>query len=390
MEQNLARKNKTTLYALGIKFLSINAILQIFQSLVPLIMQRDLQISELWIGVVTGGVNLIVCLMLLAFSKMKHTINMLLAFSMVLSVSLIVTPLSVKHQSNILFVLMFCVGMMTLSFIKVLANDFTLQVAPAGRENGAIALTKITSTLGGLVALIIMFFLRDEYVFYAMGLLNIVAAVVLFYLRSNIRERAENGDESKRQGNDIGVIRKRAIVLIIILLCYTVYDVMLSTFSRYASNVWSMENNEFAIYQSICLVAAFIAYIPIGKWANEKNQKNFTIIGLILMAVGLFAIGQFAKFHFSVIVFFVLIGVGWAAIAVNIMPILVRGAMHEEVSRLVSYYSVMSNISLVMAPIISGFVLEYLSYRSLYPILAGILIIATCLLFVVECKDEKQ
>ena len=390
MEQNLARKNKTTLYALGIKFLSINAILQIFQSLVPLIMQRDLQISELWIGVVTGGVNLIVCLMLLAFSKMKHTINMLLAFSMVLSVSLIVTPLSVKHQSNILFVLMFCVGMMTLSFIKVLANDFTLQVAPAGRENGAIALTKITSTLGGLVALIIMFFLRDEYVFYAMGLLNIVAAVVLFYLRSNIRERAENGDESKRQGNDIGVIRKRAIVLIIILLCYTVYDVMLSTFSRYAANVWSMENNEFAIYQSICLVAAFIAYIPIGKWANEKNQKNFTIIGLILMAVGLFAIGQFAKFHFSVIVFFVLIGVGWAAIAVNIMPILVRGAMHEEVSRLVSYYSVMSNISLVMAPIISGFVLEYLSYRSLYPILAGILIIATCLLFVVECKDEKQ
>ena len=390
MSKHSINENKRALYAIALNFLSINAILQVYQSLVPLILQRNFQISELLIGIITGGTNFIVCLMLLLLNKMKPTLAALTLSSILLSTTLVITPFSVNSDNIGLFVVLFCSGMMALSLTKVLSNDFTLQVAPAGKENGAMALTKITSTLGGLVALIVMFLMSDISAFYAMVLLNTLTLGGLFYTSKSINKNREAKEKEEHEKAHTGTTRTRVTILVIILLSYTVYDAMLSTFSRYATNVWKMENNDFAIYQSICLVAAFIAYIPIGKSANERNQKKLTLFGLIAMATGLLAMSFFTTFHYITIIFFAIIGVGWAAIAVNIVPILVYGAAPKEVSRLVGYYSVMSNISLILAPTVSGIVLEYLSYRMLYYTLAGLLILAALLLLFAKTDTKKE
>lgn len=387
VSNNSTNDSKNTLYAISLNFLSINAILQIYQSLIPLIMQRDFRISELEIGVVTGVVNLVVCLMLLIFSKMRPRLEVLVLSSLILTCSLMISPLFIHYKILVVFVILFYVGMMALSLTKVLSNDFTLQVAPDGKENSAMALTKIMSTLGGLLALLIMFFLNDNYVFYAMGLFNVAVIVILLYFRKNIHEKKSN--ETQTGDNDSGkiLVLKRMVMLLIILLSYTVYDAIISTFSRYATNIWKMDNNGFAIYQSISLVAAFIAYIPIGKCSNKKNQKNFTILGLLLMAIGMCGLNYIGTFHYINILLLSLIGVGWAAIAVNVVPILVNGARPKEVSRLVGYYSVMSNISLIIAPAISGIILEYFSYQMLYYVLAAFLLISVIILLFY--KDEE-
>ena len=380
MSKDSTKESKNTLYAIGLNFLSINAILQIYQSLIPLIMQRDFQISELKIGVVTGVVNLVVCLMLLLFNKMRPRLEVLVLSSLILSFPLVIAPIFIHYKILSVFVILFYVGMMALSLTKVLSNDFTLQVAPDGKENSAMALTKIMSTVGGLVALLIMFFLNDNNVFYAMGIFNVAVIAILLCFRKNIHEKKEVETITDDTDNGKKVVLRRLVILLIILLSYTVYDAIISTFSRYATNIWKMDNNGFAIYQSISLVAAFIAYIPIGKCANRKNQKNLTIMGLLLMAIGMCGMNYIESFHYINILFLSLVGVGWAAIAVNVVPILVNGAKPKEVSRLVGYYSVMSNISLILAPAISGVVLEYFSYQALYYFLAALLLISVMIL----------
>lgn len=388
MNKDSTPENKKALYTIALIFLSINATLQVYQSLVPLILQKDFHISELTIGIITGGINLIVCLALFLLNKMKPTLSLLVLSSILLSFALAITPFSVKQDYLGIFVLLFCSGMITLSFTKVLANDFTLQIAPAGKENSAMALTKIASTLGGLVALIIMFLLNNSFAFYTMVLLNLITVGGLFYTRKTINSNRENNIKSKPRNVTTCSIGTRMIILFIILLSYTVYDAMLSTFSRYATNVWNMENNDFAIYQSICLIAAFIAYIPIGKMANEKNQKKWTLFGLMSMSAGLLSVNIFPTFHYTVIVPFIAVGVGWAAIAVNIVPILVQGATPKETSKLVGFYSIMSNVSLIIAPTLSGIILEFASYRLLYCTLAGLLIFSAFLLFTVKSKAK--
>lgn len=389
MNMDSTSENKKALYNIALIFLSINATLQVYQSLVPLILQKDFHISELTIGIITGGTNLIVCLTLFILNKIKPSLSLQVLSSVLLSIVLAIIPFSVKQNHLEIFVLLFCSGMMTLSFTKVLANDFTLQIAPAGKENSAMALTKIASTLGGLVALIIMFLMNNSFAFYAMVLLNLIAVGGLFYTRKTINGNIENNLKSKQKKVTTCSIGTRVITLFIILLSYTVYDAMLSTFSRYATNVWNMNNNDFAIYQSICLIAAFIAYIPIGKIANEENQKKWTLFGLIAMAAGLFSINLFPTFHYAVILPFIAVGVGWAAIAVNIVPILVHNATPKETSRLVGFYSIMSNISLIIAPTLSGIILEFATYRVLYCALASLLIFAACLLFTLKSKTKS-
>ena len=196
MSKDSHSNSKKTLYAIGLNFLSINAILQIYQSLIPLIMQRDFQVSELKIGVVTGVVNFVVCIMLVTFNKMKPRIEVLVLSSIILSVSLTITPVFIHYKKLVVFVGLFYVGMLALSLAKVLSNNFTLQVAPEGKENGAMALTKIMSTLGGLVALLIMYFLSDNSVFYAMGFFNVAIIILLVYFRKNIHEKKDNSGKN--------------------------------------------------------------------------------------------------------------------------------------------------------------------------------------------------
>lgn len=390
MEEKQVGNSKRSLYIVGLSFLSINAILQIYQSLVPLIMQRDFKVSEWKIGMITGAVNVVVCVLLLGLNKIRRTVGKLVFFATILSVALMLTPQSIKHRNVVLFVILVYVGMMALSYIKVMANDFTLRVALPGKENSAMALTKIMSTIGAIIVFIIMYALNNDCMFYAMVLLNVLTVGGIFCIRKHLYRSMDNNGATDSKKSKKALRGRYVKSLVVILLCYTVYDAMLSTFSRYATIVWNMEDNEFALYQSICLITAFIAYIPIGKVSNGRNQKKITLGGIGVMIASLVTLGALSGFHFIAIICLGLIGVAWAAISVNLVPILVYGANEQETSSLVGYYSVMNNIGLIIAPIIAGFLLEYFSYRMLYPWLSGILAVAAIILLFVKCEKNED
>ena len=391
LEQNQVGNSKKALYVVALNFIAINAILQIYQSLVPLIMQRDFKVAEWKIGIITGVVNVVVnvvvCVLLLVLNKIRRTIGMLIIGSSALVVTLALTPMSIQIGNVVFFVVLLYAGMISVSYIKVISNDFTLRVALPGKENSAMALTKITSVIGGIIVLLIMYVLNDNWLFWSMVLLTILTVGGIFCVRNQVCREKEINNTTNNKNDSSGLRGNSIKALIVILLCYTVYDAMTSTFSRYATVVWKMKDNEFALYQSVSMVTAFIAYIPIGKISNKNNQKKITLLGIGLMLGCLIILGLLPRFHFIAVVCLGLIGVAWAAISVNLIPIVVLGANEKEVSSLVGYYSIMCNIALVAAPVISGFALEYFSYSMMYPILSGILVTAILVLLII--KSEK-
>ena len=350
-------------------------------------MQRDFKVAEWKIGIITGAVNVVVCVLLLVLNKIRRTIGMLIIGSSALVVTLALTPMSIQIGNVVFFVVLLYAGMISVSYIKVISNDFTLRVALPGKENSAMALTKITSVIGGIIVLLIMYVLNDNWLFWSMVLLTILTVGGIFCVRNQVCREKEINNTTNNKNDSSGLRGNSIKALIVILLCYTVYDAMTSTFSRYATVVWKMKDNEFALYQSVSMVTAFIAYIPIGKISNKNNQKKITLLGIGLMLGCLIILGLLPRFHFIAVVCLGLIGVAWAAISVNLIPILVLGANEKEVSSLVGYYSIMCNIALVAAPVISGFALEYFSYSMMYPILSGILVTAILVLLII--KSEK-
>jgi len=66
-------------------------------------------------------------------------------------------------------------------------------------------------------------------------------------------------------------------------------------------------------------------------------------------------------------VVFAITGMGWAAISVNSYPMIVEMSKGCDVGKYTGYYYTFSMTAQIMTPIISGALLEFVSYRTLFP-----------------------
>ncbi|MBQ3103713.1 MAG: MFS transporter, partial [Oscillospiraceae bacterium] len=64
---------------------------------------------------------------------------------------------------------------------------------------------------------------------------------------------------------------------------------------------------------------------------------------------------------------FVMVGVAWAAINVNSLPMVVEMCRGSDVGKFTGYYYTFSMAAQVITPILSGFLLREVSYNTLFP-----------------------
>ena len=64
---------------------------------------------------------------------------------------------------------------------------------------------------------------------------------------------------------------------------------------------------------------------------------------------------------------FALIGVGWAAINVNSYPMIVEMSKGCDIGKFTGTYYTFSMTAQIFTPVLSGFLLENVSYRTLFP-----------------------
>lgn len=64
---------------------------------------------------------------------------------------------------------------------------------------------------------------------------------------------------------------------------------------------------------------------------------------------------------------FAFTGIGWAAINVNSYPMVVEMSRNSDVGKYTGLYYTFSMSAQIFTPILSGFLLENISYRTLFP-----------------------
>ena len=97
------------------------------------------------------------------------------------------------------------------------------------------------------------------------------------------------------------------------------------------------------------------------------GRKKTILIGIVLLASCYGAAGLFNSYHPIMNLFFGLIGFAWAAINVNSLPMVVEMSNAGDVGKYTGLYYTFSMSAQVITPILSGFLLEYVSYRTLFP-----------------------
>ena len=75
----------------------------------------------------------------------------------------------------------------------------------------------------------------------------------------------------------------------------------------------------------------------------------------------------YSDIHWSMYIIFALVGLAWAAINVNSLPMVVEMCRGGDVGKFTGYYYAFSMAAQVITPILSGWLLSHVGYRTLFP-----------------------
>ena len=266
--------------------------------------------------------------------------------------------------------------------------------------------------LGGVYTLILISLLvgdgeRPDYMPVFVGVAALMALSVVL-LVATIREKelaarvaAENPEEGPEAGKaaqkatgrtgrlDPAVKRSLRWILISIFLWFTAYNAVTTAFSRYARTVWGMEGGGFANCLMVATVSAVVGYIPIGFFSARAGRKRCIQIGLALMLASFLAAVFFVEYHPVINAGFALIGIGWAAVSVNSLPMVVEMCSNSDVGKYTGLYYTFSMSAQIVTPILSGAFLQYVSYRTLFPYACVFTVAAMITMSMVRHGDNR-
>jgi MFS family permease len=185
-------------------------------------------------------------------------------------------------------------------------------------------------------------------------------------------------------------VRKSFILLLAsIFLWFTAYNAVTTAYSRYVEQVWNLKAGGFADSLLVATIAAIFSYIPIGIIATRIGRKKTIIAGIIMMTASYLCGALFTEYSSLINVVFAFTGIGWAAINVNSYPMVVEMCSGSDIGKYTGLYYTFSMSAQILTPIVSGALLEYISYRTLFPYAVVFSVASLCTMLFVMHGDSK-
>lgn len=390
-------------FFIGLAFLSISAFWQVYDNIIPLIMQNSFGLGETVTGLIMAMDNVLALFLLPVFGSLSDKVDtrlgkrtpFIVVGTFLAVIFMIILPTADKMRNMPLFVGALFLVLISMGLYRSPAVALMPDLTPNHLRSKANAIINLMGAVGGVYSLIMIKLLvgggdTPDYLplFISVAALMVIAVGVLvitvkenkikqemqpFTEASDAAARAEEASEqvdSARGAKTVlskEVKRSMIFMLASIFFWFTAYNAVTTAFSRYTRVVWGMEGGSFANCLMVATVAAIISYIPIGQIASRLGRKK-TIMGGVLLMAGCYAAAIFVgEYHPLINVAFALIGTAWAAINVNSYPMIVAMSKGSDVGKFTGTYYTFSMSAQILTPVLSGFLLENVSYRTLFP-----------------------
>ncbi len=392
-------------FLIGLAFLSISAFWQMYDNIIPLILQNTFGIGETVTGAIMAVDNVLALFLLPVFGALSDKTDTrfgkrmpFIAGGTVLAVFfLMLLPAADREENLALFVIALFALLLSMGLYRSPAVALMPDLTPNKLRSKGNAVINLMGAVGGVYTLIMIKLLvgkgdRPDYLplfasvaalmIIAVGILAItirekkikarVAMEVKAYEESTgVTVETEDTVETEQEGPKAVMPKevKRSMIFLLasIFLWFTAYNAVTTAFSRYTKVVWKLEGGGFADCLMVATVAAILSYIPIGNVASRIGRKKTIMGGIILMSVCYFAAIFAGAYHPVINIAFAVIGIGWAAINVNSYPMIVEMSKGCDIGKFTGTYYTFSMAAQIITPVLSGFLLENVSYRTLFP-----------------------
>ncbi len=392
-------------FFIGLAFLSISAFWQMYDNIIPLILQNTFGLGETLTGALMAADNVLALFLLPLFGALSDRLEtgfgkrmpFITAGTILAVMFMLVLPAADRGRNLMLFIVALFALLVSMGLYRSPAVALMPDLTPNKLRSKGNAVINLMGAVGGVYTLIMIKFLvgkgdRPDYMplFVSVAALMAVSVGVLIItikekkvkekVAEEFREyeeregviamsedREEQAKESGKHAMPSEVKRSMIFLLASIFFWFTAYNAVTTAFSRYTKVVWHLEGGGFADCLMVATVAAIISYIPIGNIASRAGRKKTIMGGVVLMSLCYFAAIFAGAYHPVINIAFALIGIGWAAINVNSYPMIVEMSKGCDIGKFTGTYYTFSMTAQIFTPVLSGFLLEKVSYRTLFP-----------------------
>ena len=425
--------NKRTILV-GLAFLSICAFWQMYDSVVPLILTKTFHMNETFSGAIMAADNILALFLLPLFGSISDRTStkigkrmpfilfgtgcavILMNILPILDNSYAAQPSGLKTAS---FVIVLALLLIAMGTYRSPAVALMPDVTPKPLRSRGNAIINLMGAVGGIIYLGVAAVLYPNAKVAAMAHVNyqplfIIVSAVMFVsvgiLFLTIREpklTAENQAlerqhpewnlaEDDGSGNEAlpkPVKKSLGFLLVSIALWFIGYNGVTTWFTTYVSEVMGQGLGGASQCLLIATAGAIVSYIPIGAIAAKIGRKRTIQGGVILLAV-CFGLGYvlttaYQSINFIMFLVFARVGLAWAAINVNSLPMGVEMCRGSDIGKFTGYYYTASMSAQVVTPVLAGTLMRNIDYRVLFPYAAFFVTMSFVTMLFVRHGDAK-
>lgn len=406
----------------GLAFMAIYSFWQTYDNIVPLILKNSFGMNEIITGAVMAADNVLALFLLPLFGSLSDKVDSkwgkrkpFIAIGTALTVIAIAfMPIGDNTRNLPLFLISTGFVLLFMAFFRSPAVALMPDVTPRPLRSKGNAIINLMGTVGAIYALLMTGIVvgdgktPDYSLLFWSVIIFMVISIVVMMITVNEKKWGEEARKSERQHPELmedeeeethaeggkrrlsGPKKKSLIFLLLsVAFWYMAYNAVTSAFSRYATEVWQLESGGYADCLMVATVAAIVSYIPLGFLASKIGRKKSILLGVVGLFIGFFYVGFFTQYHFLINLGFVIVGISWGAINVNSFPMVVEIANDGDVGKYTGYYYVFSMAAQILTPVLSGVLLQLVSYTTLFPYSCVFSVLAFLTMLMVKHGDTR-
>ena len=426
--------NKRTVLV-GLAFLSICAFWQMYDNVIPLILRETFHMNESLAGTVMALDNILALFLLPFFGTLsdrcrnqrlgRRTPFILIGTAAAVILMNLLPLLDNGYAENggrwrfAAFIVVLGGLLVAMGSYRSPAVALMPDVTPKPLRSRANAIINLMGAVGGMLYLGVaavlyptdkvknLVHVNYQPLFLVVSAIMAAAVAVLLLTIREPRLSAENQAlearhpewnlaEDDGSGHEVlpkPVKRSLGFLLASIALWYIGYNGVTTWFTTYISEIMGEGLGTASRCLLVATAGAIVSYIPIGAVASKVGRRKTILAGCALLAAcfftGFLLTTAFSTLNFAMYIVFALVGLAWAAINVNSLPMVVEMCRGSDLGKFTGYYYTFSMAAQVVTPIVAGSLMRAIDYRVLFPYAALFVALSFVTICFVKHGDAK-
>ena len=426
--------NKRTVLV-GLAFLSICAFWQMYDNVIPLILRETFHMNESLAGTVMALDNILALFLLPFFGTLsdrcrnqrlgRRTPFILIGTAAAVILMNLLPLLDNGYAENggrwrfAAFIVVLGGLLVAMGSYRSPAVALMPDVTPKPLRSRANAIINLMGAVGGMLYLGVaavlyptdkvknLVHVNYQPLFLVVSAIMAAAVAVLLLTIREPRLSAENQAlearhpewnlaEDDGSGHEVlpaPVKRSLGFLLASIALWYIGYNGVTTWFTTYISEIMGEGLGTASRCLLVATAGAIVSYIPIGAVASKVGRRKTILAGCALLAAcfftGFLLTTAFSTLNFAMYIVFALVGLAWAAINVNSLPMVVEMCKGSDIGKFTGYYYTASMAAQVVTPVLAGTLMRHVSYKILFPYAALFVALSFVTMCFVRHGDSK-